>query len=277
MHTDLTYSRTANVRSINCKRTQPNVCKTTTAFEVPAQLGTLITLQLLLKQPILDINAVFDTVRIDVGLTLQLWVRAGEYSGAPHDGPRAFCDRIVALGQDALMEVVEQTPIIGIRQFGDNIADAEALWRHSQATALAAEVIASLSADVNPSMAYFGGLLHDIGKLRALLEQKTLRTPLDSIDLGREWARQYKLPAHVAAAINYRSGEEDEWLCFRRVIRAAHNWASSVASQAEEQDTLQSAFHGVSYSTASALPSMRPENRRALLKSLCAIVPACTV
>ena len=132
---------------------------------VPAMARSLLRLELLLREPTLDLRAISNLIRSDLGLTIQTLRLVGADFDHSEDTPSRIQDSVVHLGQSALLLA---TP--ALRQGStSNQAELAELWGHSRLVACWAERLAHTVGGLDPEKAYLGGLLHDIGSLPGLL------------------------------------------------------------------------------------------------------------
>jgi putative nucleotidyltransferase with HDIG domain len=123
----------------------------------------------LLDNPDAGNDEVVEVLKYDNVLTAKL-LRACNSSYFGFSDPVASVEQAVLLiGHQQILQIVlalEFSPAMTVSLPGYAV-EAKELWQHSLATASAAEVLAKggLDIDVEPSVAFTAGLLHDTGKL----------------------------------------------------------------------------------------------------------------
>jgi HD-like signal output (HDOD) protein len=114
-----------------------------------------------------DINEAVTIIRYDQGLTANIL----RYANSPMGGARYRIahvrDAVVRLGIPKVLEIavtahVRSQMARAIPEYG---YEKEELWRHSVASALAADALVSMSTHRIPPIVFTAALLHDIGKL----------------------------------------------------------------------------------------------------------------
>jgi HD-like signal output (HDOD) protein len=86
-------------------------------------------------------------------------------------GLRKTCDILVAAGARRLYGVASR--------------EAESLWGHALASALACEEIARLTRIVEPAVAFLPGLFHDVGRVALFVADRAAFATIDHADPGR--------------------------------------------------------------------------------------------
>lgn len=131
---------------------------------LPTVAGRLIEMALNEKSSATDIG---DLISKDPALTARLLKVVNSSSYGLRNEVTSVSHAITILGRQALRSLV-----LGISIFETvndkerpRSAARETLWKHSVATAAAAQLIAQAVGKVNPEEAYISGLTHDIGKV----------------------------------------------------------------------------------------------------------------
>ena len=126
-------------------------------------------------------------------------------------------------------------------------AVADQLWRHSVATAVAAQVLAGKSGHKNPNECFVAGLLHDIGKLvwlchdtsgyAEVLNEAAEGAPLHEVekrhlrfshaDAGKAFCLHWKLPIGLARAVgdHHRPTDPKKTTALCRIVKSANELA----------------------------------------------------
>ena len=97
---------------------------------------------------------------------------------------------LVVLGSTTVHNLAAGLLLRGL--IGENSAAADAIWQHSQAVGVAAELLAGMHRKVDARQAYVAGLLHDIGLLVALGVNG------DNVDVDAATGSHAELGAEVA-------------------------------------------------------------------------------
>jgi putative nucleotidyltransferase with HDIG domain len=114
-----------------------------------------------------DVNEAVTIIRYDQGLTANIL----RYANSPIGGARSRIvqvrDAVVRLGIPKVLEIavtahVRSQMMQALPEYGYG---KEELWRHSVASAMAADVLSSMATTRVPPIAFTAALLHDIGKL----------------------------------------------------------------------------------------------------------------
>jgi putative nucleotidyltransferase with HDIG domain len=144
---------------------------------------------------------------------------------------------VVVLGFQKVREFCLGAGLMGLlgRSMSLDEDEAEAMWKHSLATAEAASSVARRSGIVDPELAFTAGLLHDLGKVVLAvyltetygpLKGRTWRDAemvldLDHQDLGLALAEQWGLPPSLAECMA-RHHCPDPSLTYAELVAAIH-------------------------------------------------------
>lgn len=131
---------------------------------LPASITRLLELS---SDPDASLAEVADVIRYDPVLTVDLLRRANSATSAARYEIANVADAVARLGTSEVLIMAMKRAMQG--RMSDAIPgyglDANALWHHALAAAVAAEVIAHQSPVRIPAMASTAALLHDVGKL----------------------------------------------------------------------------------------------------------------
>jgi len=187
---------------------------------VPAMPGSLVRLELMLREPAPDLHALSDLIRSDLGLTIQTLRLVGADFNRFIDTPCRIQDCIVHLGHSSLLlatPALKQSSL-----WGDRAALTE-LWKHSRLVAFWTEQIARSVRGVDTERAYLAGLLHDIGSLPVLLGWRLPGMDgRDRVEVGCALAEAWQLPYFVTQSIRYRENHGERRPALARLVAAAH-------------------------------------------------------
>lgn len=131
---------------------------------LPASITRLLELS---SDPDASIVEVADVIRYDPVLSVDLLRRANSATAAARYEVADVADAVSRLGTSEVLIMAMKRAMQG--RMSDAIPayglDANAMWRHALAAAVAAEMIAHQSPVRIPAMAGTAALLHDVGKL----------------------------------------------------------------------------------------------------------------
>jgi putative nucleotidyltransferase with HDIG domain len=132
---------------------------------LPPSPGVMIRLLELFKQPDCDIDQVVELLRHDPSIAAELLKRC---NSAVLKGVRPVTDVLEGVSRIGFYESYRLiVGVFGSRFMAPKLVagafNVEALWRHSVATAVAADLLARQLGEVEPE-AYTAGLFHDVGK-----------------------------------------------------------------------------------------------------------------
>lgn len=169
-------------------------------FPLPARSQALFVLNRLLNASPIDLREVAEVVRGDLGLTAQVLRLAYSELAAEEEQRPTLESALVLLGVRTLRSQVLTAPLVESVAPRSRAADLAALWDHSLMTARLAQRMCEASAYFDAERGYLAALLHDIGKISALLndERESGAEAGGSIDhclRGSRWAATWRLPA----------------------------------------------------------------------------------
>lgn len=190
---------------------------------LPPAFELIPRLLLLLDDPEADSEELAQLIRTDPGLTANVLRIANSACLGGVRRTESAAEAISRIGlrevYRALMQVITSPALKGQEVFGMQRVD---LWRHSLATAVAAETLARHLTDEDHEVAFTAGLLHDLGKAlfsrtgardySQLLQFCAMRNDpvcevereafgVDHAAIGAELLRAWKFPDRIAAAV----------------------------------------------------------------------------
>jgi len=190
------------------------------AEEVPVMLGTVLGLEILLREPCLDLQMASEMVLSDVGATIQILGLIGREDYCAVEGPRRMVDCLASL------DVGVWFGTVSARTFAcDNEhAAMTAVWRQCRLVAQYAQLVAESFEGISSDDAYLVGLLHRIGAIAAVLgwPQGNLRRRDPSALLTMEKS----LPLFVLAAMR-SFNDPSTSSTWKLILTAAHELAGT--------------------------------------------------
>ena len=185
---------------------------------VPAAPATLVTLELLLQQPVVELKAVSELVLSDLGATLQI-LRCRRECDQDDQTWLGIPARVVALGRDAILKVIPS-----FSDFGPDFPAAAAfkLWEHSRRVAEAAQTIASSFPEVDAEKARIAGLLHEMGSLPQLLGARELPYGMREEAVPEHLIKEWSLPSWITGALVPHAGCTATTARLTRIVALAH-------------------------------------------------------
>ncbi|MGD0963630.1 MAG: HDOD domain-containing protein [Candidatus Acidiferrales bacterium] len=163
------FCRQIPVGDASARQDRKNRVMTLVADGFPVPEGRLFELIRLLGDPVTDLGGVSEILRGDPRLGTQI---LGLLSSSPLQEYRRAMDvseAVVLLGSERLRMLVLGC---ALADFAGRRLPTEAMrafWHHSLLTALLSQKIAAQAQPESAEQAYFGGLLHDIGRLPLLI------------------------------------------------------------------------------------------------------------
>jgi len=174
----------------------------------PVTAQVFLVFQMLLSNRIADLRAIAETIRTDIGLTVQLLRLAAEEM--PQD-PHNLIDieeLVVSLGMTKLKRILEGTDILSKHPKGiAGLRTFERFCSHARLTALIAEELASETATVRQEDAYVAGLLRHLGALPFILGWNV--PDLEESDTGETGYRLAKIWRLPYPLVDVVSGNRD--------------------------------------------------------------------
>jgi HD-like signal output (HDOD) protein len=168
----------------------------------PAMPDAVLLLRLLLSSHSVDLHAITDVIRNDVGLTVQLFrLAAIERSGRPSSTLNVG-DLVVQIGLDKLKIMAAETRPNPLPPQHAAPQARERFWMHARLTARISEELAGETTPANREAAYVAGLLRHLGALPALLGWEIPEwTPASLGEIGYRIAKAWQLPAVLTDVI----------------------------------------------------------------------------
>ena len=185
---------------------------------VPALPDTLLALEVLLLEHVVDLHTISQVILGDLGATLQVLRLAGcEYGNAP-DRPLRIQDCISDLGLQRCFEAIGRGGPVS-RHYRRSLSE---IWRHSREIAgRTCMIAAEADCGIRPDEAWIAGLLHSIGILPDLLDWKGIQSNLDQTAVALTLADRWCLPSVVKDALCgfYVPGYDARW---SHILHSAH-------------------------------------------------------
>lgn len=196
--------------------THSEVVRGTELPDLPAMTKSVILLQMLLATNVVDLEAITQVIRDDVGLTTQLLRLAMRESARFSRRPLRLQELVVHLGLQRLRAMAAETKLLGCNP-GDDIdfQACSAFWARARQTAHTAEQVAAEISPENQELAYLAGLLRRLEALPALLGWRIPGFDLSSPGgIGFRMAKSWNFPQVLADVIR-----GDEQACRSRKSR----------------------------------------------------------
>lgn len=195
---------------------------------VPVLPATRLQLDLLLGQPALNLQAILGVILNDVGASLQVSRAASRGTGScdPRTGRIKEC--IIHLGPKGLRGATAATFSLAD---GRRNEAAQQLWTRARLTAELSQTMAGRMPRIDPSDAYLAGLLHESGRIPALLGWSSNQIDVnDAAAVGRALAREWGLPAFVGPTLLLSSGSLQPASRLHRVVAIAWEMSNAICS-----------------------------------------------
>ena len=185
-----------------------------------------------MQSPTATLTEISDLIKSDVGLSAKVLRLANSSYYSIPGGVSEVSKALHYLGFTTIAQIVLTSSVFGsFKTLGIREFPLAPFWLHSFAVGQLAEMTARTLQLENPSDAFIGGLIHDVGKL-ILLEiapdhlARVVRLAREKnlsflaaeqelgesnhVELGLELARHWKLPAGIQNSIQYHhSGKSD--------------------------------------------------------------------
>jgi HD-like signal output (HDOD) protein len=172
---------------------------TSQGLEIPCPAvkpEVLLFFEMLLSSRVIDLRAITEVIRTDVGLTVLLLKLAAKERKRHAKGFVDIEDIVVLLGINRLKGVLDQATVLSGHPRGEaGLNTYDRFCMHARLTALIAEELASETATVRQEDAYVAGLLRHVGAIPFVLGWKI--PELESVDTGEVGdylARNWRLP-----------------------------------------------------------------------------------
>lgn len=185
--------------------------------EVPAMSSTVLSLEMLLQEPSIDLQLATETVLSDVGATIQVLRLIGREYEVASERPYRMGDCLASL------DVREWFGAISAHSFvGDEAhAPMTEVWRHCQRVGQYAQLVAESFDEICPDDAYLVGLLHGAVEIPAVLGWAGSLTP--PADENLLFAMEGTMPLFVLAAL--RSVNDRASTPWKYILSVAHQLA----------------------------------------------------
>ena len=182
---------------------------------VPVMSATLLGLEIILHEPVIDLSLASELVLSDVGATIQvlrLIERSFDFEG---ERPRRMSDCLASLSADDWFGAISRWTFPCDREH----AEVTALWKHCHLVAQYSQLVSEWLDCVSPEDAYLVGLLHGIGAIPAVLDWP-------EISPGAMRAMEGALPSFVHDAMRSVTNgvPSSDW---GFLLIAAHEFASA--------------------------------------------------
>jgi len=192
------------------------------AFEcldrLPVMSATILGLDLLLREPAIDLQGVSELILGDIGATIHiLRTVSKEYDLAEVPSVR-IGDCLASLDSRACFDLLSAHALPG--DSGRSMTTA--FWRHSRVVALYSKQIAASTIGMWPEEAYLVGLLHEVDALPAVLELVGRGPGVNAQEVRR--ALDGILPVAIATGIR-RGNDVKTPSAWRTLLSAAHQLA----------------------------------------------------
>jgi len=216
-----------------------------------------------------DLNEIVDVITYDQALTAKLLRYANSAASASRHPISTVRTAVIRMGIGTVLAVTVASAMRGrldsaLPQFG--LGEGE-MWRHSVASAVAAETVAGLTDVFVPPESFTAALLHDVGKLllarhldqevqawlRRALEEGG-RTSVDAEaellgvshgELGGLIAQHWKLPISIVQGISFHHDPNRGGSPICDVVYVANSVAKQVLEMPDGGDAGLSPDHGV--------------------------------
>jgi len=232
--------------------------------DLPPLRGAALELLRALDDPSISLDALAAKIALDPMITAKLLRLANSpFFGLSRQIATAF-DATTVLGVRTVKKLATAAAIVGAFDASRCTGfDLTAFWRHSIGTAMVAEAMAPLcrSEEIDASMAFGFGLLHDIGRVafatsvpadyaEALVQQQLLDLPLleaeqavlgvTHADLGAKLAEQWMLAPHLvqAIALHHQPPSEGPAAAILDLIHVADNVAHGLGLGGEPSEAV---------------------------------------
>lgn len=154
---------------------------------------SLLHLELLLSEGVVDLGTAANIIRGDLGLTIELLRLATREIDGWSDSGMSVSGLVVLAGVERLRALVRNTASIASCARSDSHCLAcERFWRHASLTALVAEDLAGQTSDVPRDEAFLAGMFYHLGDLPLVLdwdvageETRDLRNVVS--DMAKAW------------------------------------------------------------------------------------------
>ena len=205
------------------------------SLSAPTLFATRLQLELLLRNSpgSVDLREAAGIILNDLGATLEMFRLAGEECCEDLESggiASRLEDCLASLGTEVWMDAVCAHAVERIASAPARLSELTAFWEHGRAVAYACWLLAEHQEGICPEEAYLVGLLHEAGRLPALLGW----TPAQFGGTGPLWtasmlsllAKHWRLPVYLEALVASPEAPS-RWT---RLLEAAHAWSSPDSS-----------------------------------------------
>jgi hypothetical protein len=133
--------------------------------EVPVMPATILCLEMLLREPLVDLKRVSEIILSDVGATIQILRLIGEGYDFDEERPRRMGDCLASLEVGTWFAAISARTYVCDREH----AETTELWKHCRLVGQCAQLAADWLECVSGEDAYLVGLLHGIGAIPSVL------------------------------------------------------------------------------------------------------------
>ncbi len=197
---------------------------------LPAAPMVLVRILMVMDDPKAGARELIEAIEVDPGVTANVLRMCNSTYYAGSRQLSTLQEAIHRLGMRTILQMVtmrESAPLLGGAHDGYGLAPGD-LWRHSVSTALACRLVAQQVGHPRVSLAFTGGLLHDLGKialdvfLRKRYQEVRLRVEqgatfqdaerdvfgIEHADLGARIAEQWGFPESLVRMIRWHHEPE---------------------------------------------------------------------
>lgn len=193
--------------------------------EIPAMSATVLGLDILLHEPVIDLQMAVDLILSDIGATIQVLRLVGAEFDANEERPYRMGDCLASLEARTWFNAISAKTFACDRKHEATTA----LWRHCRLIAEYSQFVAESVGCAGSEEAYLVGLLHGIGDLPAVLGwQGKTADALAAMDGA--------LPPFVLDAL-HGVNDANSSSSWRFILTAAHELA------AQRQESLATLLH----------------------------------
>jgi len=199
---------------------------------LPVLPATKLQLDLLVSAPACDLQLLTEVVLSDVGATLQILRTSAQLRAGSDRRSGRLDDCVLHLGRSGLRRTFTLTlpPPQEPR-----VRAARQLWQRGQLTASLARIMAGRFARISPEQAHLAGLLHEIGRLPALLGWRVPGLDLgDAAAVGRALLREWQLPAYLAPTLLPARGPKPAGASLPAILATAWELANIIDSDGKK-------------------------------------------
>ena len=204
---------------------ESTVIRGTSIPDLPILATTLVHLEALLDADVVDLTALTNVVKSDLGLVTYLIRIASHAEWSSKKVPR-IAETIVSLGIRQIKVLASKIPVLPTHPGNGVMFSHSRFWMHAQLTGLITEELASSCTDLNGEEAYLAGLLSQIGKLPILLGWRIPELANSEVtSLGGALARAWGFPDVLREVIDPSlRPTSNASQSLRKIVSAAREW-----------------------------------------------------